>query len=220
MNKVAKIVAGVVSLALVATIGVGAYHIAKRVDMGAKSYKFEAESALLSGTAEVQTCGWYEPNGTNVVPNGSYWFREDGTIEQCVALMYGDEQGSSVTFCIESDRYAKATLTLSIADLHFNTYPNFDEYAQVFVNGKAVETGIVYDGTLKKYGIGNWWIFSDYTAEREIQLEEGINTIAIATHKSAGLEGDFTESAQAGGRNLNWMSLKTSAVLTAKTTKY
>ncbi len=169
-------------------------------------YRYEAEFADYGGgTVATENCG----DATGQL------LRPDGTNDECVKDLFLGE-GGYVTFRMFSDRAADARLSFSIGTGSFGIYPEVDKYAKVYVNGVAVPTGIVYDASkpLEDGGVEPWWTFQLYEMATDVTLKQGLNEISVRTYGYADItldEGD--NSAAAGGRNIGYMIVSTSAVL-------
>ena len=172
-----------------------------------QSFRFEAENADIGGgTVGVEFCG---------TDADGYLNRPDGTRDECVKNLFLGE-GGYVTFNIVSSKRCHAKLSLSIGTTHFDTYNEYDKYARVEVNGEMLTTGIVYDAEkpVEAGGISPWWIFQLYEMDSEIILDRGVNVITIKTYGYAGITlGEDDTADEAGGRNLGYISISTTADL-------
>ena len=172
-----------------------------------KQYRFDVEDAEIGGgTVDTEICGT-ETDG--------YIYREDGeTVDECIKnLFLGD--GGYVTFTIESSKRCHATLSFTIGS-QFSAYPVLDNYSRVIVNGEYLESGIVYDASTPVFGVAPWWEFQIYEMKTDIVLKRGTNVITFATYGYAELDEPLSDnSAEAGGRNITYMLVDTTADITA-----
>ena len=172
-------------------------------------YRFEAEYADYGGgTTATEVCGGW------VGYEDEFMQRPDGSNDECVKDMFLGE-GGYIDFRIFSDKAADARISLAIGTSSFADYPNFDDYARIYVNGEEQVSGIVYDASLPSVGARPWWDFQTYEMSTDVRLEKGYNEISVRTYGFAGItlpEGN--NSAAAGGRNIGHIIVETDAVLT------